>query len=470
MAHLTPSIRAAWSPRRLLELARRGYPQPTLGLVLGALALICLLMAWHNALAPRSITPLDLTNVGLGFTLVAGAILAQIYQVHVSRGYKLTLLTLVVYLLATLTAPPIAALSAGAAVLIGEFTQRHVKGQYPSDIASTVGRWIIIVFVGSLLAHLPSPYLPPLRLAGVTLPLGAPLTRLPLALAAIWMFIGDTLSVSLEIGAITGEAPHRVLRMVLHDGTAAEALQYLAGLLGSLAARQDAWTIVLLLVPAVLLRRLLKRGMEMHDETRTLLESMADAVDLRDAYTGGHSRRVTAYSRDILRALDIRGPEVDLITAAARVHDIGKIAIPDGILNKPDQLTGEERAIMESHPRRGAEFLARYHDFQRGINIVLSHHERIDGQGYPDGLRGDDIPFGARIVAVADSFDAMTSDRPYRQGMSISKAGAILNAGRGTQWDAQIVDVFVRQVIPTLLAQTEIASSGHETLAGDSVA
>src|SRR5581483_2790892 len=111
----------------------------------------------------------------------------------------------------------------------------------------------------------------------------------------------------------------------------------------------------------------------------------------------------------------ILGPEASLIISAARVHDIGKIGIPDDILKKPGKLTSRERAIIESHAARGADLLVRYPDFARGKAIVRHHHERWDGKGYPDGIRGLEIPLGARVIAVADSYDAMTSDRPYRR-------------------------------------------------------
>jgi HD-GYP domain-containing protein (c-di-GMP phosphodiesterase class II) len=300
-------------------------------------------------------------------------------------------------------------------------------------MASTVGRTAVAVWLGALTAQ------------QFSWPLG-----LPIVSAAALLFALDTLTVSLEIGAITGDRPFRVARHVLREGGAAEATLYVIGMVGALAGEREAWSIALLLLPAVLLRRLLKRGLEVQEQTRTLLEHMADAVDLRDAYTGGHSRRVTEYTAAILQAMSVRGPEAELITAAARVHDIGKIAIPDRILNKPDRLSDDERAVMESHPRQGADFLARYPDFRRGIDIVLYHHERVDGKGYPAGLLGNDIPFGARVIAVADSYDAMTSDRPYRKGMLVSGATRILIEGRGSQWEAAIVDAFVEQVIPTL--------------------
>jgi putative nucleotidyltransferase with HDIG domain len=190
----------------------------------------------------------------------------------------------------------------------------------------------------------------------------------------------------------------------------------------------------------------LRQAKEMHDGTSQLLESLADTVDLRDPYTGGHSRRVTEYSMQILRELGMIGPEVELIRTAARVHDIGKIGIPDQILNKPGRLTPEEKSIMDSHPDRGADLLIRYQDFARGCGIVRHHHERWDGTGYPAGLQALDIPFGARVIAVADSFDAMTSDRPYRAGMPVEQAARILHEGRGQQWDPAIVDAFLRAI------------------------
>ncbi|MGH2343769.1 MAG: HD-GYP domain-containing protein [Chloroflexota bacterium] len=421
-------------------LVARLLPQPLLGLILGSLALAALAVTWHQA----GLADLKTGNLILAAILGAAILHSLIYPIHVSRGFKIAVHTIPLFLLAVLVPPALAATTAACALFIGEIAQRHVKGQYISDMASTVGRTALAVLLSALTAQ------------AFAWPFG-----LPIIAAAAVLFVADTLTVALEIGAITGDRPFRVVRLVIREGGAAEATLYVIGLLGALAGREQVWSIALLLLPAILLRRLLKRGMEVQEQTRTLLEHMADAVDLRDAYTGGHSRRVTEYTAAILRAMSIRGPEADLITAAARVHDIGKIAIPDRILNKPDRLSDEERAIMESHPRQGADFLARYADFHRGIDIVLYHHERVDGKGYPAGLQGKDIPFGARVIAVADSFDAMTSDRPYRKGMHASVATGILMDGRGTQWDPAIIEAFVGQVFPTLDIQPVRAAGGE---------
>jgi len=245
---------------------------------------------------------------------------------------------------------------------------------------------------------------------------------------------------------MSGEPPVRVMLSALHGAGLIELAQYLLGMLGALAARQQIWGLALLILPSYVIYTAFKRRKEMYAVTRQMLEIMADAVDLRDAYTGGHSRRVAEYSRGILRELNVGGPEADLTYVAARVHDIGKIGVPDAILNKPGRLNPQEKRIMDSHAERGAELLARYADFARGAAIVLHHHERWNGRGYPKGLKGLEIPFGARIIAVVDSFDAMTSDRPYRSALSVAQAARILSKGRGQQWDPAMVDAFLRHL------------------------
>jgi putative nucleotidyltransferase with HDIG domain len=288
-----------------------------------------------------------------------------------------------------------------------------------------------MVLVAGLLAH-----------AGVGT-MGAP-SAVGLLGAAVTLGLLDALSLPLQLGPIAGEPPRQVLVAAVRETALPEAIQYAVGLVGAEAALREVWTLGFLVVPCAVVYVAGKVLSEMHGGTRQLLEHMADAVDLRDPYTGGHSRRVTAYSAAILHELGLHGPEVDLIVMAARVHDIGKIGTPDAILNKPGKLDSQERAIMEQHPVRGAELLQRYRDFARGVALVRHHHESWDGTGYPDGLKGAAIPFGARVIAVADSFDAMTSDRPYRAGMPVAKAAAILQAGRHQQWDAALVDALLR--------------------------
>jgi len=185
-----------------------------------------------------------------------------------------------------------------------------------------------------------------------------------------------------------GRLPRRALAAAARETALPDGVQYLVGIVGAAAATPYLWTLGLLIAPCALVYAACKALHEMHDGTRQLLENMADAVDLRDPCTGGHSRRVTAYSAAILRELGLHGPEVDLIVTAARVHDIGKIGTSDAILHKPGKLDPEERAIMEEHPVAGAALLTRYRDFARGVALVRHHHESWDGTGYPDRLTG----------------------------------------------------------------------------------
>jgi hypothetical protein len=279
------------------------------------------------------------------------------------------------------------------------------------------------------------------------LPITTDMLYVPLLfIAAILMFLGDNITAALEIAPICGEAPTRVIVMSLRQSGVIEGIQYLLGILAALTAAHYPGALLLLVLPIVLVYRTFKQVIEVQNSTLQLLEGMADTVDLRDPYTGGHSRRVAELCTGILQELNIKGLEAELIIAAARIHDIGKIAIPDQILHKPGRLTEDELAIMQSHPEQGAALLMRYPDFARGVEIVRHHHERWDGAGYPHGLKGHAIPFGARVIAVADSFDAMTTDRPYRPGMSVQQAVTVLKAGCGEQWDTAIVEAFLRVI------------------------
>ena len=170
---------------------------------------------------------------------------------------------------------------------------------------------------------------------------------------------------------------------------------------------------------------------------------LAQAVELRDEYTGGHTMRVTNFSLLLGKKRDLPVRELELLRFGTPLHDVGKIGIDDAILRKPGKLTDEEFAIMKSHTTKGAAILATEPDLEPIIPIVRNHHERWDGRGYPDGLAGEAIPPLARIVAVADAYDAMTSDRPYRKGMAPEIAFAEMEKGAGQQFDPRAVATFL---------------------------
>jgi putative nucleotidyltransferase with HDIG domain len=173
------------------------------------------------------------------------------------------------------------------------------------------------------------------------------------------------------------------------------------------------------------------------------LEALGDALDLKDAETEGHSKRVTAFTIAIARAMELPQERVRVIARGAFLHDIGKMAIPDAILRKPGRLSPDEQLIMQEHAFLGYQMLRKIPFLQEAAEIVYSHQERYDGSGYPRGLKGDQIPLGARIFAVADTFDAMTSDRPYRAAQSISSGRREIERNAAKQFDPEVVKVFL---------------------------
>src|SRR6184192_4112182 len=173
------------------------------------------------------------------------------------------------------------------------------------------------------------------------------------------------------------------------------------------------------------------------------LEALGDALDLKDAETEGHSKRVTAFTIAIARALGLSSDEIRVIARGAFLHDIGKMAIPDNILRKPDKLTPDEVTIMREHCFHGYQILKKIPFLAEAAEIVYSHQERFDGSGYPRGLKGDQIPLGARMFSVADTLDAITSDRPYRPAQSLHAAREEIERWAGRQFDPEVVKMFL---------------------------
>lgn len=164
-------------------------------------------------------------------------------------------------------------------------------------------------------------------------------------------------------------------------------------------------------------------------------------MELKDPYTSGHSLRVADYSQEIARRMGLPDQVVERIRIAAVLHDIGKIGVKGAILNKTSKLTKEEYEEVKKHPELGEKLISKIEDFSDIAKIVRHHHEWYSGQGYPDGLRGEEIPLESRIIAIADAFDAMTSDRPYRKAMDRKTALEILRRNEGSQWDPEILKI-----------------------------
>jgi putative nucleotidyltransferase with HDIG domain len=216
--------------------------------------------------------------------------------------------------------------------------------------------------------------------------------------------------------------------------------------LGALVAytyQASPWTLIYFPPLVLVIYNGFKLFVTLQHETDHALVALADSIDRRDQYTYQHSQRVAAHAGAIARNLGLPARQVDLIVAAARVHDLGKIATDNRVLFKKSSLTPDERRIIEAHPAEGGELAGKFSMFRQGRRFIRHHHERWDGKGYPDGLAGTDIPLGARIITVADSYDAMTSDRPYRKALPPDIAIIELRRGAGAQFDAEVVDAFM---------------------------
>jgi putative nucleotidyltransferase with HDIG domain len=173
------------------------------------------------------------------------------------------------------------------------------------------------------------------------------------------------------------------------------------------------------------------------------LEALGDALDLKDAETEGHSKRVTAFTIAIARAMGLPRDQIAMIARGAFLHDIGKMAIPDAILRKPGKLVPEEVTVMREHAYRGYQMLKKIPFLAEAAEIVYSHQEKFDGTGYPRGLKGKEIPLGARLFSVADTLDAITSDRPYRAAQTVTAAREEIKVWSGRQFDPEVVKMFL---------------------------
>jgi len=225
------------------------------------------------------------------------------------------------------------------------------------------------------------------------------------------------------------------------------SLQYLSlAALGMLIARvyaQEKVALLLLALPVWIVYSGLRNYTQLRTETREAMEALADAIDRRDRYTFEHSMRVAEYTCMIARRMALPEGLLQEIRSAARVHDLGKVGISDQVLHKPGQLNSDEWSAVRLHPVTGSEIAGSLRLYRRCASMVRAHHENYDGTGYPDGLKGEEIPIGARIIRVADAYDAMTTDRIYRKALSHGEAVEELKRGADKQFDRAVVEALV---------------------------
>ena len=268
--------------------------------------------------------------------------------------------------------------------------------------------------------------------------------------------------IAVAIDSMRGGAYDYLLKPFEHDhliGTVQRALSHRQALQENRTYQQNLEQLVL--ARTEMLRQAVEDLEHSYDIT---LEALGDALDLKDSETEGHSKRVTAYTIALARAMGLSPAEIKVIARAAFLHDIGKMAIPDGILRKAGKLNPQEEEIMRDHCAIGFNILRKIPFLAEAAEIVLAHQEHYDGSGYPNAKRGSDIPIGSRIFAVADALDAITSDRPYGKARSFDVARDEILRCTGTQFDPDVVEAFLK--IPNELwreLRSEITTENTQT-------
>jgi putative nucleotidyltransferase with HDIG domain len=267
-----------------------------------------------------------------------------------------------------------------------------------------------------------------------------------LALAAVY-HLTETFIVSTAITLTTRESFLAIFGTCIRDMILPELSLIVVGIMFAVLWHFRPVLSAFILVPMYVSLRSFESEARLRKETIEAVLRMAESIDYRDTGTYEHSKRLADMTKELADALALTPEHSTEIVLASRVHDLGKIGISNDILLKPGALTPEERHIMQDHPTIGANILASYSAFQGSIDIVKHHHERWDGRGYPNGLKGEEIPIGSRIITVVDSFDSMTADRPYRRGMTVDDAVSRLKDGMGTQFDPRVSATFIQLLI-----------------------
>lgn len=262
-------------------------------------------------------------------------------------------------------------------------------------------------------------------------------------LVATYFFINSgsvAFAVAISTGVSVREAWNRIVAgSLLYDLLASS----LSVLLAYLYLRSQLVGLAVLVVPLFFVRHMHQMNLQLERVNRELLELMVKAIEARDPYTSGHSLRVSEYARSIARDLGLSAKQVDMITSASLLHDVGKIYEEFApLLRKEGKLTPDERMLMQRHPGRSAELAATIAEFRGPVELAIRHHhENFDGTGYPDGIIGEQIPLAARIIMIADTLDAMTTDRPYRKALTYERTLEELRRFAGKQFDPELVEL-----------------------------
>jgi putative nucleotidyltransferase with HDIG domain len=269
----------------------------------------------------------------------------------------------------------------------------------------------------------------------------------PLTASGVVYYVVNTLSISMVIGLSTRKNPlfiwkHNYMWTFFH----VFAFIPLGAIIAMVYVSRGPWSLLLFVIPIFLARYTFKLYVDMKEAHINTVAALTSAIDANDPFTHGHSYRVSRYALRIGSAMGLSSRDLEILEYGALLHDIGKIAIQHDILLKPERLSDQEFLTLKQHPTIGADIVENLKFLKEAAVLVRYHHEQPDGRGYPDGLPGDEIPIGSRIILVADAFDAMTSDRPYRKGLPVEKVVEQFEKYKGKQFDLEIANLTINLI------------------------
>jgi hypothetical protein len=368
--------------------------------------------------------------------VLAGLLLAAIaatssYPVYVSPKTKVSVETTAIFAALLLFPPPAAMTIAALGKLISY--QVFLRKKWGHTLFE-VSEHALYTGLGGLFYH-------SLVSDPLTLVINSPSGLLALVGTALIMHVVNAFLVAGVVALQTHRSPIYVWKIYNRYDLPQHVALYVMGPLTALLAQISLWTLCLMIIPVVLIYVSFQHSALLRLQTKDAVEALADAIDMRDPYTFQHSQRVARYARELAVNMGLPDDVADTIESAARVHDLGKIGVNTSVLNKPAALSEAEWRMIRHHPEIGAKIVSRFPYYGSGRELILHHHERYDGQGYPTGKESDQIPIGARVIAVADAFDAMTSDRPYRRALPPRAVLRELERYKGIQWDPKVTEV-----------------------------
>ena len=405
----------------------RDFSTPVRAYILGiALAALALFASGANLGGLDVISEQPL----LAGLLVAAIAASSSFPVHMPPKSKITTETTAIFATLLLFPPP----AAMAIAALGKFISyqiflRNKWGHTLFEVAQTM----LYTGLGGFTFH-------NLISEPLTSVINAPSGLLTLVGVALILHAANAFLVA---GVVALQTQRSIIRVWVtynsHDLPQHAAL-YVMGPLAALVAQISVWALCLMVIPVALIYISFRNNSLLRFQTKEAVEALADTIDMRDPYTFQHSQRVARYARELAVKMGLSEDMVDTIESAARVHDLGKVGIDTSVLSKPAALSESDWEKMRKHPEIGASIVGRFPFFHSGQELILHHHERYDGQGYPKGIENGSIPIGAKIIAVADAFDAMTSDRPYRRALPLTTVLRELERYKGIQWDPQVTE------------------------------